>query len=165
MLHWSIEIKISCRQKGKRCWNMSRRALELVTRIGRCCSKTAARFSVSSRRCSWWQRRMASRDFRCMCWQTGCLSRCRRRAGPSPRPVRETAAPLQEQPGREHLANQTLASLGAVCAAVLGASGTGGGGQQPLPRDCGAKVHGGGGLPEDRADRPSSPSPATPCRR
>lgn len=34
MLHWSIEIKISCRQKGETVLEQSRRALELVTRIG-----------------------------------------------------------------------------------------------------------------------------------
>ena len=42
MLHWSIEIKISCRQKGETVLEQSRRALELVTRIGEVLLKNGA---------------------------------------------------------------------------------------------------------------------------
>ena len=110
MLHWSIEIKISCRQKGETVLEQSRRALELVTRIGEVLLKNGGEIFRVQQTMQLVAKAYGIPGFQVYVLANGLFVSMQEEGRTITLPVRETAAPLQEQPGREHLANQTLAS-------------------------------------------------------
>ncbi len=106
MLHWSIEIKISCRQKGETVLEQSRRALELVTRIGEVLLKNGGEIFRVQQTMQLVAKAYGIPGFQVYVLANGLFVSMQEEGRTITRPVRETAAPLQEQPGREHLASQ-----------------------------------------------------------
>lgn len=106
MLHWSIEIKISCRQKGETVLEQSRRALELVTRIGEVLLKNGGEIFRVQQTMQLVAKAYGIPGFQVYVLANGLFVSMQEEGRTITRPVRETAAPLQEQPGQEHLASQ-----------------------------------------------------------
>ena len=88
----------------------SRRALELVTRIGEVLLKNGGEIFRVQQTMQLVAKAYGIPGFQVYVLANGLFVSMQEEGRTITLPVRETAAPLQEQPGREHLANQTLAS-------------------------------------------------------
>ena len=142
----------------------SRRALELVTRIGEVLLKNGGEIFRVQQTMQLVAKAYGIPGFQVYVLANGLFVSMQEEGRTITLPVRETAAPLQEQPGREHLANQTLASqvryvplssvhLGRVAAV------------NNLPARLWRKSTRWRRPPGRSSRSTSSPSPATPCRR
>ena len=107
MLHWSIEIKISCRQKGETVLEQSRRALELVTRIGEVLLKNGGEIFRVQQTMQLVAKAYGIPGFQVYVLANGLLVSMQEEGRTITRPVESGDAAGQEHLfGQEHLASQ-----------------------------------------------------------
>lgn len=168
MLHWSIEIKISCNDKrGKRCWNRAEGRWNWSPASVRCCSKTAARFSDVQQTMQLVAKAYGIPGFQVYVLANGLFVSMQEEGRTITRPGGKRRCSWQETLfGQEHLASQAhLASQVLLCACCPRCIWDGWRQSTTSPARLWRKSTRWRRLPGRSSRSTSSPSPATPCRR